>query len=163
MIELRELNAEDAREVQRIYSGPSLRFLGRGPMGADETAAYIAAATARSAAQPRLQYTLGVDVEGDLVGIIKLNATNGEGRLSYILRADTWGRGFATGTVTELLAFAFGGLSLSTVRAKHQAENRASGRVLLKAGFTHTGMADGFAHYMSVGCIREGSSPQDGR
>ncbi|MFD3483833.1 GNAT family N-acetyltransferase [Streptomyces sp. NPDC058665] len=144
-MELRELTSDDAPEVQRIYSGRSLRFLGRGPMGADEAAAYVAAATAR----PRLRFILGIDIEGDLVGAIKLNVTNTEGRVSYILRHDRWGRGFATGAVTELLALAFGALSLSTVRAKHQVENGASGRVLVKAGFTHTGTADGFSQYVA--------------
>ncbi|WP_405798102.1 GNAT family N-acetyltransferase [Streptomyces sp. NBC_01506] len=159
MIGLRELKAGDAPGVRRIYSGPSLRFLGRGPMGADEATAYIAEATARSADRPRLRYTLGVDVEGELVAIIKLNVINGEGHLSYIVRHDTWGRSIATCAVTELLAFAFDALSLSTVRAKHRVGNRASGRVLLKSGFTQTGTAGGFAHYGKV--RRQVPAPSD--
>ncbi|WP_158689588.1 GNAT family N-acetyltransferase [Streptomyces niveus] len=156
MIRLRELNPDDVSEVRRIYSGPSLRYLGRGPMGVDEAAAYVAAATAR----PRLRYIFGIDVGGDLAGIIKLNTADSEARLSYILRHDTWGRGVATCAVTESLAFAFDALSVSTVRAKHRVENGASGRVLRKSGFTQTGTAGGFLYYMAVGCFREGSSPQ---
>ena len=165
MTRLRELNLDDAPDVRRIFSGRSLKFLGRGPMSSAEATAYVSAAMARSADEPRLQYTFGIEVKGDTAGIVKVKITHDEGRLSYILRHDAWGRGYAASAVTEMLTFAFDALSLSTVRAKHQVENRASGRVLVKTGFTRIGTADGFSHYaqrMSVGCIREGRSPQDG-
>ncbi|MGW2513027.1 GNAT family N-acetyltransferase [Streptomyces scopuliridis] len=148
-----------------LYSGRSVHFLGRGVMGGDEAATYVGNAVIWSTHQPRLRYVLGIDVNGDLVGVVKLNVTGGLGRLSYILRENTWGRGYATGAVSGLLALAFGPLSLPAVHAKHQVQNRASGRVLLKAGFTHTDTAHGFSSYVakhtdkltSAGCVREGT------
>ncbi|MGW6597398.1 GNAT family N-acetyltransferase [Streptomyces sp. NPDC055036] len=147
MIGLRELAPDDARAVREIYSGRSVRFLGRGDMGGDEAMTYVGNALVWSTHQPRLRYVLGIDGDGDLVGVVKLNLTADVGRLSYILRRNTWGRGYATCAVSSLLAFAFGPLSLSAVHAKHRVRNRASGRVLLKAGFTHTETAHGFSLY----------------
>lgn len=149
MIDLRELTPDDAQAVQKIYSGQSVYFLGRAAMGGDEAATYVDKATIWATRQPRLQYVLGINVDGDLVGVVKLNVADGDGRLSYILRQNAWGRGYATGAVGQLLAFAFGTLSLSAVRAKHRVDNCASGRVLLKAGFKHTDTADGYSWYVA--------------
>ncbi|MFE3137368.1 GNAT family N-acetyltransferase [Streptomyces scopuliridis] len=131
--------------------------------GEDRGHPYAGNAVIWSTQQPRLRYVLGVDVDGDLVGVVKLNVTEGVGRLSDILRQNTWGRGYATGAVSGLLALAFGPLSLPAVHAKHQVQNRASGRVLLKAGFTHTDTTHGFSSYVarrtgeltSAGCVRD--------
>ena len=146
MIDLRELRRGDAPGVQMIYSGKSVLFLGRDAMSEEEAAAYIDRAEFWAGGEPRRQYIVGVDVGSDLVGILKLNVVCGVGRLGYVLRQNAWGNGFATAAVTDLLALAFGGLSLSAVHAKHQVENRASGRVLLKAGFTNTGTTEGMSH-----------------
>ncbi|WP_181799442.1 GNAT family N-acetyltransferase [Kitasatospora acidiphila] len=144
---LRELSPHDAEDVRQIYHGESVRYLGRDEMSATEATEYIARCIAWRQQDPRVQHILGVEVASNLVGVIKLRADATTGRLSYIIRHDCWGRGYATAAVRELLTLAFNPLALTAVSAKHLPENAASGRVLLKAGFALIGEADGFAHY----------------
>ncbi|MFF7458242.1 GNAT family N-acetyltransferase [Kitasatospora sp. NPDC008115] len=139
MIELRELVPGDAGALLRIYSAEATRYLGRAPMDAAEARYYARTAAAHAAQHPRALYMLGLAVDGDLVGIVKLHRDRPAAAISYILRPDAWGRGYATEGVHKILALAFGHLGLPEVRAKHHPDNPASGRVLLKAGFVPTG------------------------
>ncbi|MFD7829878.1 GNAT family N-acetyltransferase [Kitasatospora sp. NPDC059803] len=147
MIVLRELTRNDATALQRIYSPESTRFLQRGPMDAAEARSAARDAVASAAQSPRTLYTLGLDFDGDLLGIIKLLLDRPVATLGYILRADTWGKGHATEAVLRILALGFGHLGLPEIHAKHHPDNPASGRVLLKAGFVPTGEHAGFTTY----------------
>lgn len=85
-------------------------------------------------------------VEGGLVGVVSLRVRQpGLGTLSYILREDTRGNGYATEAVKRVVEFAFtaAGLErLERLEAKHHPDNPASGRVLARAGFQYVGAAD---------------------
>ncbi|GHF41196.1 hypothetical protein GCM10018790_18530 [Kitasatospora xanthocidica] len=144
---LRELTTDDARAVQRIYSSASVLHLPRAAMEGTEAQRFVERAVRCARETPRTHHVLGIDMNGDLLGIIKLNRTSTNGKLSYILRDDAWGCGVATAAVTELLVLAFGVLGLPVVTAKHHADNAASGRVLVKAGFSRTETTGGFVHY----------------
>ncbi|MFF2658543.1 GNAT family N-acetyltransferase [Kitasatospora sp. NPDC058032] len=139
MIELRELEPDDAESVQRIYGPESVRCLGRGPMELRDAQEFVADAVAAAKQSPRTLHTLGLVVDGDLLGVLKLHVDRPAAAISYILRPDSWGRGYATEGVHNILALAFGRLGLPEVHAKHHPDNPASGRVLLKAGFVPTG------------------------
>ncbi|MFD5559765.1 GNAT family N-acetyltransferase [Kitasatospora griseola] len=147
MIELRELRPDDAEALLRIYSSEATRYLDREAMDAAEAHHCLRDAAAAAAQTPRTLYVLGLAVDGDLVGVVKLHRDRPVAAVSYILRADTWGRGYATAGVRRILALAFGRLGLPEVRAKHRPENPASGRVLRKAGFVLTGEHNGYATY----------------
>ncbi|MET8542947.1 GNAT family N-acetyltransferase [Kitasatospora sp. NPDC004799] len=147
MIELRELGTGDAEALLRIYSAESTRYLGRAPMNADEARYRSRDIVVAAARWPRTRYVLGLVVDGDLLGVVKLHCDRPVAAVSYILRADAWGRGYATEGVRKILDLAFGRLGLPMVRAKHHVDNPASGRVLLKAGFTPTGEHNGFITY----------------
>ncbi|MFG2911302.1 GNAT family N-acetyltransferase [Kitasatospora sp. NPDC048298] len=147
MIELRELGPGDAGALLRIYSAESTRYLGRAPMDADEARHRVRDVAAAAAQSPRALYVLGLAVDGDLLGVVKLHRDRPVAAVSYILRADAWGRGYATEGVRRIVALAFGHLGLPQVRARHRADNPASGRVLLKAGFVPTGERGGFMTY----------------
>lgn len=143
MIALRPLTSADAPAIRRVYSGAAVTFLGRPEMTVNEAEEYVVRVQEWAAANPVEQYVLGVDVAGDLVGVVKLGRrTEGHGRVSYVLREDCWGQGYATAAVRELTRFAFTTASLESLGAKHHPGNPASGRVLAKAGFTHTGTTD---------------------
>ena len=58
------------------------------------------------------------------------------GTLGYNLMRSEWGHGYATEAVNAVLPFAFGVLKLQYVNAACHADNRSSGRVLEKAGFS---------------------------
>ncbi|MEU1285648.1 GNAT family N-acetyltransferase [Kitasatospora sp. NPDC005856] len=147
MIELRELGSGDEESLLRIYSVESTEYLGRAPMDADEACSRVRDVMAAAAQSPRTLYVLGLVVAGDLLGIVKLHRDRPAAAVSYILRADSWGRGYATEGVRNILALAFGRLELPEVRAKHRPDNPASGRVLRKAGFAPIGERNGFITY----------------
>ncbi|MGW3078206.1 MULTISPECIES: GNAT family N-acetyltransferase [unclassified Kitasatospora] len=147
MIKLRELGTGDAEALQRIYSAESTRYLGRSPMDAEEARHRVRDIMAAAAQSPRTLYVLGFTVDGDLLGIGKLHCDRPVAAISYILRADAWGHGYATEGVRKILALAFGHLGLPEVRAKHRTDNPASGRVLRKTGFVTTGERSGFMTY----------------
>ncbi|MFG2847688.1 GNAT family N-acetyltransferase [Kitasatospora sp. NPDC048296] len=146
-VNLRELTANDTHAIRRIYSGASVRHLGRTTMEDAEAHRYVEQAVCWAQERPRIHHILGIDVEGDLVGIVKLNTAAAQAGLSYILREDTWSHGYATAAVIGVLTLAFDTLYLDSVAAKHRTANPASGRVLAKAGFAHINETEGFAYY----------------
>ncbi|MFE5584282.1 GNAT family N-acetyltransferase [Kitasatospora sp. NPDC056531] len=160
MIALRELTPDDAAALQRIYSPESTRFLGRRPMDAAEARKAARDAAASAIQSPRSVYVLGLDLDGDLLGIIKLHLDRPVATLSYILRVDAWGKGHATEAVRRILALGFGHLGLPEIHAKHHPDNPASGRVLLKAGFAPTGEHAGFTTYAIRPPQAAGSMPR---
>ncbi|MGW2542795.1 GNAT family N-acetyltransferase [Kitasatospora sp. NPDC001574] len=147
MIALRELIPGDADAVRLVYGPESVRFLGRGPMNTSEAREYVAGALTAAERRPRGLYTLGLTEDGDLLGIVKLHLDRPTATISYILRADAWGRGHATEGVRRILALGLGHLGLPEIHAKHRPDNLASGRVLRKAGFAPTGGHAEFATY----------------
>ncbi|MFD4577882.1 GNAT family N-acetyltransferase [Streptomyces sp. NPDC058417] len=89
------------------------------------------------------QWSWGILHEDDLIGLISLRRrTPVMGTLSYILREDTWGHGYATQAAHQVVADAFSTAGLHRLEAMHHPDNPASGRVLVKAGFTRVGTAD---------------------
>ena len=59
--------------------------------------------------------------------------------VGYRLRHRAWGRGYATEGATELVRYAFDDLGLDRVIAVTHPHNRASQRVLMKAGLADRG------------------------
>ncbi|MFK0253105.1 GNAT family N-acetyltransferase [Streptomyces sp. NPDC090445] len=148
VIVLRFLPAADAPAVRRVFGGAAATFLGRSAMTAQEAEEYVVRAREWAAADPVEQYILGVDVAGDLAGVVKLgHRPDGHGRVSYVLREDRWGQGHATRAVKELVTFAFTTAGLDSLGAEHHPDNPASGRVLAKAGFTRVGVLNGLIEY----------------
>ncbi|MEV6393767.1 GNAT family N-acetyltransferase [Streptomyces sp. NPDC051907] len=145
---LRPLASSDAPAIRRIYSGTAVTFLGRPEMTDPEAEEYVVRVREWAAADPIEQYILGVDIGGDLVGVVKLGRRpGGHGRLSYVVRGDCWDRGYATSAVRDLVVFAFTTAGLESLGAKHHPGNPASGRVLTKAGFTRLGIRHGMIEY----------------
>ncbi|OII62163.1 hypothetical protein BJP40_03970 [Streptomyces sp. CC53] len=117
-------------------------------MTTQEAAEYVVRVQEWAAADPVEQYILGVDIAGDLVGVVKLGRRpDDHGRVSYVLREDCWGQGYATKAVKELVTFAFTTAGLDSLGAKRHPDNPALGRVLEKAGFTQIGVQDGMIEY----------------
>ncbi|GHH93932.1 GNAT family N-acetyltransferase [Streptomyces capillispiralis] len=148
MISLREVALTDAPAVRRIYSAASVRYLPRAPLTAENAASWVTDRIAESRATPRMLYCFGIDHADDLVGVIKLRPARTSAALSYILRDDAWGHGYATTAVALVLDFASTTLGLASVDAKHHPDNHASGRVLIKSGFTCTGRSAEAITYM---------------
>ncbi|WKX70922.1 GNAT family N-acetyltransferase [Streptomyces sp. XD-27] len=136
MITIRDLTMDDAPAVQRIYSGASVRFTHDRPFTAQEARARVAKALEVARQIPRPRWDFGIVAGRDVVGVTALRLRQpGLGTLSYILREDTWGKGYATEAAKQVVEFAFTTADLERLEAKHHPENPASGRVLAKAGF----------------------------
>ncbi|MFD5399312.1 GNAT family N-acetyltransferase [Streptomyces sp. NPDC127097] len=143
MVTLRDMIPDDAQALQRIYSGASVRYTTGRALTINEAQDKICAALVRAAQKPREQWTWGIAVEGELIGRIALRRrTPVMATLSYILREDTWGNGYATEAARHVVQFAFTTAGLDRLEAMHHPANPASGRVLAKAGFTRTGTSD---------------------
>jgi len=78
---------------------------------------------------------------GNVVGICGVVILRGaeEGEIWYLVSPESWGRGFATAAVRQLLDFGFQQLKLHRIWATSLPENPASGRVLEKVGMRKEG------------------------
>jgi len=143
MVTLRELTADDARALTLIYSGAAVRHTTGKPLTLDQAHEKIRTALARAAETPRAQWSWGIVATDEMFGLIALRRRSSSlGTLSYILREDTWGNGYATQAAQYVVDFAFTTAGLERLEAMHHPDNPASGRVLTKSGFTRTGTCD---------------------
>ncbi|MFK0263586.1 GNAT family N-acetyltransferase [Streptomyces angustmyceticus] len=143
MVTLRALTPDDAPALTRVYSGASIRHTTGQALTLDQAHEKIRAALARAAETPRAQWSWGIVATGEMIGLISLRRRSPSmGTLSYILREDTWGNGYATQAARLVVDFAFTTAGLERLEAMHHPDNPASGRVLAKVGFTRTGTFD---------------------
>lgn len=143
MVTLCALSPDDAPALTRIYSGASIRHTTGQPLTLDQAHDKIRAALARAAETPRAQWSWGILNQDDLIGLIALRRrTPVMGTISYILREDSWGNGYATHAARQVVTVAFTTAGLNRLEAMHHPGNPASGRVLAKAGFTRVGTSD---------------------
>jgi RimJ/RimL family protein N-acetyltransferase len=86
--------------------------------------------------------TLRTDGAPRLIGCIGFGQTPQDGvEFGYWIARPYWGRGFATEAGRAVVDIARRGLRLKRLNAGHFIDNPASGRVLKKLGFRHTGTA----------------------
>lgn len=99
----------------------------------------------RAAVSSPVLLVRGIEVDGDLLGIVRLglDADGDTGRLSHIVRGDARGNGYATAAVRRFLA----GALPARVLAVHREAEPVSGRVLARAGFTRTCARAGLLHH----------------
>ncbi|MFJ3205754.1 GNAT family N-acetyltransferase [Streptomyces sp. NPDC086989] len=143
MVTLRALALDDAPALTRIYSGASIRHTTGRPLSLDQAHDKIRAALARAAETPCAQWSWGILHEAEVIGLISLRRrTAAMGTISYILRDDSWGHGYATHAARQVVTAAFTTAGLNRLEAMHHPDNPASGRVLTKVGFTRIGTAD---------------------
>ncbi|MFJ9213350.1 GNAT family N-acetyltransferase [Streptomyces sp. NPDC102264] len=143
MVTLRALGPDDAPALTRIYRGASIRHTTGKPLTLDQAHEKIRTALARATETPRAQWSWGILDEAGLIGLIALRRrTRSMGTISYILREDSWGHGYATDAANQVVSVAFTTAGLNRLEAMHHPDNPASGRVLIKAGFTYVGTSD---------------------
>jgi len=88
----------------------------------------------------RPQFHFAIDIGGEVAGGMGLSHVNGHSaEIGYWLGENYWGRGIATGAVKLLTKYAFTGLGLRRVYAYVFSFNKASARVLEKAGYKFEG------------------------
>ncbi|MFI1884525.1 GNAT family N-acetyltransferase [Streptomyces jumonjinensis] len=143
MVTLRALSPDDAPALARVYSGASIRHTTGKPLTLDQAHDKIRTALARAAETPRAQWSWGILTDDELIGLIALRRRAPYmGTISYILREDSWDNGYATLAAHQVVSIAFTTVGLNRLEAMHHPDNPASGRVLIKAGFTRVGASD---------------------
>jgi RimJ/RimL family protein N-acetyltransferase len=147
-IDLREFTANDAEDLYRLHSDPRvMRYIAN---GRPDTREDIARILERVPKVYRAYHGLGTwrasrRDTGDFIGwfTFKYVPDTCEIEVGYRLLHEAWGQGFATEGATELVRYGFDDLGLMRIIGLTHPGNRASQRVLMKAG-----LADrGWGHY----------------
>ena len=95
--------------------------------------------------EPRTRYELAITLAstGELIGASGVRIVwprNREASMGYVLRRDSWGKGYATEAASEILQLGFELLEAHRVFGDVDMENVGSIRVLEKLGMTREGM-----------------------
>jgi RimJ/RimL family protein N-acetyltransferase len=144
-LRLRAFVDADAPAVQRLagdrrVADTTLLIPHPYPDGAAE--AWIATHEASWELGRGLVFAVTLQATGELVGAIGLTIAppTHSAEIGYWIGVPWWGQGIATDAVRALLDFGFTQLGLERMHAHHFARNRASGRVLEKAGLEFEGI-----------------------
>lgn len=92
-------------------------------------------------ADPRREATFAIEHrQFGVIGVVAFDRNDaGRGEVGYWLGRPFWNRGYATEALTAALRWMKFDWRRNVVWAGHFADNRASGQVLVKAGFLYTG------------------------
>ena len=143
-LDLREFRRDDFADLLRLDSDPRvMKYIAGGkPMSKKE----VEAALVRAMRYYRSMYGLGVwhatrRDTGAFVGwySLKYCPPTCDVEVGYRLLHDAWGQGFATEGATELVRYGFDDLGLEKIIGVTHPGNRASQRVLMKAGLRDAG------------------------
>ena len=155
-LRVREFSPDDVPAFFAFSSDPEVvHHLAFSPTSEAEARALIATAIDAGAAEPRTAYALAIEEHssGTLVGSCGLDVAadpSSAAELYYVLRRESWGRGYATEAARALLDFGFSTLGLHRIWAHASPDNPASLRVMEKAGMTYEGRVRGVM--LSDGC-----------
>ena len=135
---LREMRADDAIELLKVFSDPRViaSFPGTTPFDAIRMAAW----TDRNLRHQR-EHGYGLfsvlhKLDGELIGDCGLERMEIGVELGYDLRSDYWGHGLATEAATAVRDFAFATLALDHVVSLIRVGNDRSRRVAEKIGMS---------------------------
>jgi RimJ/RimL family protein N-acetyltransferase len=85
-----------------------------------------------------------------VVGIIKAAVTGHRAQVGYVIHQPFWGRGLATSALRQLLTVLEGSPEITRIWATCALENRASARVLEKAGFEREAILKSWVVYPAL-------------
>ena len=141
-VTLREFRSDDAAASLSIVGDDQVtRWLSFDSRDLTAAQAMIDGAVQRARLAPRTEYYLAVTADDDeLVGFIRLALAGVKAaKLGYAIRADRWGKGYATDAARRMIAFGFQELGLHRVSAAIGPDNSASIGVAEKLGMQYEG------------------------
>ena len=150
---LRPFTEADANRVQQLAGDARIADVTANmphpyPDGLAET--WISSHSEKWARGEHAAFAITLKESGLLVGCISLmNITRQEAEVGYWVGVDYWSNGYATEACEAVVRFGSGEMELNRVHAHHLSRNPASGRVLVKAGFVHTGSGSAVGGYHS--------------
>jgi RimJ/RimL family protein N-acetyltransferase len=140
---LRDVVEADLAELHAVRSDPEVaRFIDFAPETLELTRVWLEGVLAHGRRRPRGGYNLAVvqRATGRVIGWVgfgessRYPAGSGEHGVGYMLARAHWGQGYATEALRAVIAHSFAALGARRVSAWCWAENRASARVMEKAG-----------------------------
>jgi len=81
------------------------------------------------------------------IGLVWRDWQNNSAEAGFSLARDCWGQGLMTEALTAFLRYVFEELGISRIEAQHDIRNRASGRVMEKAGMRLEGILRARLYY----------------
>jgi ribosomal-protein-alanine N-acetyltransferase len=142
VVTLREFRSEDAAGSLAIVGDDQVtQWLSFDSRDLAAAKAMIDGAVQRAQNEPRTEYYLAVLSEDDeLVGFARLALAGvNAAKLGYAIRADRWGKGYATDATRRMIAFGFAELRLHRISAAIGPDNAASIAVVRKLGMQYEG------------------------
>ena len=146
-VRLRQFTPADLPDLARIVADPEvMKYFGRAPKPLTEAEAesFLHAMSAHWSRHGFGRWAAEERATGKLIGCAGLRLFGDSPELVYLLDGACWGRGLATEVARECLRFGFAeeGYGFAEVVAFTRPENRASRRVLEKAGMADGGERD---------------------
>lgn len=142
-LRLRALQRTDAAAIQELCGDARIADTAANiPHPYPDGAAYswLVDVAEKTHSGEHLAYAITLAESDELVGVISLmNIASGDAELGYWVGVPWWGRGIASAAVATLVAHAFAELGIQRIQALVLSRNPASSKVLLRAGFGHTG------------------------
>lgn len=141
---LRTMTEEDAPRLFEVWSSPDVtKFMNIEPFTEIKQAAdMIAFLNGLALENKAVRYAVIEKESGAIIGSCGFNELDfGQRRveIGYDLDPAYWGKGYAPEAIGCLLAYAFGELGMSLIKAKVEPENVNSIKVLRKLRFTFAG------------------------
>jgi ribosomal-protein-alanine N-acetyltransferase len=149
LITLRDFRREDVDAAHAVVGDEKVtRWLSFDTRSRAETSAMIEEVVERAQVEPRTEFYLAVTLpDDDLIGFARL-ALNGvrAGKLGYAIRADQWGKGYATDAARTLISYGFEQLSLHRISAAIGPDNDPSIALVRRLGFQYEGRLRDHVH-----------------
>ena len=145
MLYLRELDENDWPVLQQcLGDAETVRYTEFEPFTEESARWLVQWAKDKKQEEPHAVFAFGVAVSPDtpLVGVATLTIRDlslGEADVGVIIGREQWGHGYATAAVQAVLALGFDTLGLHRITGECDPDNRASARVLEKAGLVREG------------------------
>lgn len=139
---LRDFRDDDAMAAQAVVGdGRVTRSLSFDARSLAETKAMLDGAIQRAHNDPRTELYLAVTrLDDELIGFARLGLDGVQAaKLGYAIRADQWGRGYATDAAEILTDYGFRELKLHRISAAIGPDNASSIALVNKLGFVYEG------------------------
>jgi [ribosomal protein S5]-alanine N-acetyltransferase len=141
-IVLRDFRREDVDAALAVVGDDQVtRWLSFDTRNRAQTSTMIGGAIERAQSDPRTEFYLAVTLPNDtLIGFARLGLDGVQaGKLGYAIRADQWGRGYATDAARTLTNYGFQQLDLHRISAAIGPDNGPSVALVRRLGFQYEG------------------------
>lgn len=147
-VALREFTMSDLRAVVTIVGDDRVTsWLSFDSRDSQQAEAMLSGIIERAHDENRSEYYLAVESGAEIVGFVRLGLAGVRAaKLGYAVKADSWGRGYATEAASIAVDFGFRQLGLHRISAAIGPNNRASVAIVKRLGFSYEGRIRDHVH-----------------